>query len=65
MPDEGGRQTLSDAEIDAIVKRLKAGQFLDDQLRGRLFRVAKELELTYAGKKSRTPVGRDRGASVA
>jgi hypothetical protein len=53
VPDDNGQATLSDAEIEAIATRLKAGQFLDDHLRGRLFREAKEAELNYAGKKSR------------
>jgi len=47
---------LSDAEIKAITKRLKAGQPLDDQYRDRLFQQSKDAEVVYSGKESRGSV---------
>lgn len=49
-------ERLSEAEIDAISDRLRKGQFLDDQYRSRLFRPAKEYELSYASKQSKGAV---------
>ena len=51
--DENGQVGLTDEELASIADRLKAGQFLDDHWRSRLFRQAKEAELGYAGKRSR------------
>ncbi len=44
---------LPKPEIEAIVERLRKGEYLDDQYRDRLFRQPKEYELKYAGKESR------------
>jgi DNA modification methylase len=44
---------LAESEIEAIGERIRAGEYLDDQYRDRLFRQPKEYELTYARKESR------------
>jgi hypothetical protein len=54
-PDRSA-QALSDAEIDAIAALLKQGQFLDDQYRSRLFRPAKEYELSLVVQQVRAAI---------
>lgn len=59
-PEDGnpwtGQVSLQDAEIEAIVDRLKAGQPLDDQYRLRLFQHSKDAEVVYAAKEPRGSV---------
>ena len=55
VPDDWpGR--LTDADIDAIVAHLRAGQYLDEYLRPLLFRQPKEMELGYAAKEPKSRV---------
>jgi site-specific DNA-methyltransferase (adenine-specific) len=55
-PRDDSKPALNEQEIGAIAERLRKGEFLDDHWRHRLFREAKEAELTYAGKQSRSAV---------
>jgi hypothetical protein len=52
VQEDNGRPLLDEAEIAAIVDRLRRGQYLDDHLRERLFRQPKEAEVVYSGKAS-------------
>jgi DNA modification methylase len=47
---------LSDEEIDRIVAKLKRGEYLEDYYRRLLFREAKEVELAYAAKDSKSEI---------
>ena len=47
---------LSDEEIDRLVSRLKRGEYLEDYYRSLLFREAKEVELAYAAKQSKSEI---------
>jgi DNA modification methylase len=47
---------LSAKEVEAIAERLKAGQYLPDYLRDRLFQTQQEAELAYAAKVPRSRV---------
>lgn len=47
---------LSDEEIDRLVSKLKCGEYLEDYYRPLLFREAKEVELAYAAKKSKSEI---------
>jgi DNA modification methylase len=47
---------LTNEQIDALIGRLKAGEYLDEYLRPLLFRRAKEYELDYAEKAPRSRV---------
>jgi DNA modification methylase len=47
---------LSDEEIDRLVSKLKRGEHLEDYYRPLLFREAKEVELSYAAKRSKSEV---------
>jgi site-specific DNA-methyltransferase (adenine-specific)/adenine-specific DNA-methyltransferase len=51
-PDE----RLTDAQLEAVIARLRAGEYLDDYLRPLLFRQAKEYELDYAAKMPKSRV---------
>jgi DNA modification methylase len=47
---------LTNEQVDALVVRLKAGEYLDEYLRPLLFRQAKEYELEYAAKTPKSRV---------
>jgi DNA modification methylase len=47
---------LSDEEIERIVAKLKRGEYLEDYYRRLLFREAKEVELAYAAKESKSEI---------
>jgi hypothetical protein len=47
---------LSDEEIDRLVSKLKRGEFLEDYYRPLLFREAREVELAYAAKRSKSEI---------
>ena len=47
---------LSDEEIERLVSKLKRGEFLDDYYRPLLFREAREVELAYAAKQSKSEI---------
>lgn len=47
---------LGDEEIDGLVSKLKRGEYLEDYYRPLLFREAKEVELAYAAKESRSQI---------
>lgn len=47
---------LSDEEIKRIVAKLKRGEYLEDYYRRLLFREAKEVELAYAAKESKSEI---------
>lgn len=47
---------LSDEEIDRLVSKLKRGEFLEDYYRPLLFREAREVELAYAAKQSKSEI---------
>ena len=51
MSDE--THQLTEAEINALAARLKAGKYLDEAYREALFRPTREALLAYAGKESR------------
>ncbi len=53
---EGLRPALTEHEIDAIAERLRSGELLDEHWRQRLFQEAKEAELAYSGKQSRSSI---------
>jgi len=52
--DRGPR--LSAEEIDRLVSKLTRGEFLEDYYRPLLFREAKEVELAYAAKESKSQI---------
>lgn len=56
MPDGSTTQRLTDEQLDALVARVKAGEYLDEYLRPLLFRQAKEYELEYASKTPKSRV---------
>ena len=56
MPDGPTTQRLTDEQLDALVARVKAGEYLDEYLRPLLFRQAKEYELEYAAKTPKSRV---------
>lgn len=56
MADQSGSPRLTDEQIETLVGRLRAGEYLDDHLRPMLFRQAKEYELNYAAKTPRSRV---------
>lgn len=47
---------LSDDEIERLVAKLKRGEYLEDYYRPLLFREAKEVELAYAAKQSKSEI---------
>jgi DNA modification methylase len=47
---------LSDEEIDRLVSKLKRGEYLEDYYRPLLLREAKEVELAYAAKESKSEI---------
>jgi DNA modification methylase len=47
---------LPDEEIDRLVSKLKRGEYLEDYYRPYLFREAKEVELAYAAKESKSEI---------
>ena len=49
-------ERLTDAQLEAVIARLRAGEYLDDYLRPLLFRQAKEYELDYAAKMPKSRV---------
>jgi Protein of unknown function (DUF2510)/DNA methylase len=56
VPDGSTTQRLTDEQVDALVGRIKAGEYLDEYLRPLLFRQAKEYELEYAAKTPKSRV---------
>lgn len=56
MLDGSTNQRLTDEQVDALVARIKAGEYLDEHLRPLLFRQAKEYELEYAAKTPKSRV---------
>ena len=46
----------SDEEIQRLVAKLQQGEFLEDYYRSLLFREAKEVELAYAVKESKSQI---------
>jgi len=53
---DGRHLNLSDAEIEAIVARVRSGEPLDERYRASLFHATREAELAYSGKESRGSV---------
>lgn len=53
---ENGQSALNEHEVEAIAERLRKGEFLDEHWRRRLFREAKEAELAYSCKQSRSAI---------
>jgi DNA modification methylase len=47
---------LSEEEIDRLVSKLKRGEYVEDYYRPLLFREAKEVELAYAAKQSKSEI---------
>jgi hypothetical protein len=47
---------LSGEEIDQLLSKLKRGEYLEDYYRRLLFREAKEVELAYAAKQSKSEI---------
>src|SRR5581483_1233011 len=47
---------ISDEEINRLVSKLKRGEYLEDYYRRLLFREAKEVELAYASKESKSQI---------
>jgi site-specific DNA-methyltransferase (adenine-specific)/adenine-specific DNA-methyltransferase len=47
---------LSDEEIERLVSKLKRGEYLEDYYRPLLFREAKEVELAYAAKETKSQI---------
>jgi site-specific DNA-methyltransferase (adenine-specific)/adenine-specific DNA-methyltransferase len=56
MSSPSNSKQLTDEQIDALVARLKAGEYLDEYLRPLLFRQASEYELEYAAKTPKSRV---------
>lgn len=56
MADQSASPRLSDDQIETLVERLRAGEYLDEYLRPLLFRQAQEYELNYAAKTPRSRV---------
>jgi DNA modification methylase len=56
MADQSASPRLTDEQIESLVARLRAGEYLDEYLRPLLFRQAKEYELDYAAKTPRSRV---------
>jgi DNA modification methylase len=56
VSDGASTQRLTDEQLDALVARVKAGEYLDEYLRPLLFRQAKEYELEYAAKTPKSRV---------
>jgi len=56
VADKSSGRRLTDEQVDALVARVKAGEYLDEYLRPLLFRRAKEYELDYAEKAPKSRV---------
>jgi DNA modification methylase len=56
VSDGASTQRLTDEQLDALIARVKAGEYLDEYLRPLLFRQAKEYELEYAAKAPKSRV---------
>jgi len=56
MANQSAFPRLSEEQIESLVARLQAGEYLDEYLRPLLFRQAKEYELNYAAKTPRSRV---------
>lgn len=56
MAGQSASPRLTDEQIESLVARLQAGEYLDEYLRPLLFRQAKEYELNYAAKTPRSRV---------
>jgi site-specific DNA-methyltransferase (adenine-specific)/adenine-specific DNA-methyltransferase len=53
---DGHDSVLSDAEVEAIVTRVRSGEPLDERYRSTLFHRTREADLSYSGKESRGAV---------
>lgn len=56
VPNGSATQRLTDEQVDVLVGRIKAGEYLDEHLRPLLFRQAKEYALEYAAKTPKSRV---------
>lgn len=54
--EDAGESRLTEQERAEVVAHLEAGQYLPDYLRPRLFRRAREYELDYAAKESKSEI---------